>query len=95
MCRYRARLYSEKEKEYNELSQKITKGREKNKLIDRLLQFEAQKEKLGYLKAEINNKTVILELSRKGEKVLFAEKNYNSRKNENMPGHLQRRKNLY
>lgn len=75
-------IYSEKEKEYNELSQKITKGREKNKLIDRLLQFEAQKEKLGYLKAEINNKTVILELSRKAEKVLFAEKNYNSRKNE-------------
>lgn len=75
-------VYSEKEKEYNELNHQITKGREKNKLIDRLLQFEAQKEKLDSLKAETDNKTIILELSRKAEKVLFAENNYNNRKDE-------------
>lgn len=75
-------LYAEKEKEYNKLSQCITKGREKNKLIDRLLQFELQKEELDAAKEETDNKIIILELARKAEKVLLAENNYNNRKAE-------------
>ncbi len=75
-------LYSEKEKEYNHLNECITKGREKNKLIDRLLQFELQKEKLDAAKEETDNKIIVLELAKKAEKVLFAEKNYNNRKAE-------------
>lgn len=75
-------LYSGKEKEYNHLNECIAKGREKNKLIDRLLQFELQKEELDAAKEETDNKIVVLELAKKAEKVLFAEKNYNSRKAE-------------
>ena len=43
-------LYIEKETEYKKLNNYITKGKEKNKLIDRLLEFEKQKEKLSSLK---------------------------------------------
>lgn len=75
-------LYSEKEKEYSRLNECITKGREKNKLIDRLLQFELQKEELDAAKEETDNKIIVLELAKKAEKVLFTEKNYNSRKDE-------------
>ncbi len=75
-------LYSEKEKEYNRLNECIAKGREKNKLIDRLLQFELQKEELDAAKEETDNKILVLELAKKAEKVLFAEKNYNNRKDE-------------
>ncbi len=75
-------LYNEKEKEYNQLNERITRGREKNKLIDRLLQFELQKEKLDAAKEETDNKIILLELAKKAEKVLFTEKNYNNRKAE-------------
>lgn len=53
-------LYSEKEKEYNRLNECIAKGREKNKLIDRLLQFELQKEELDAAKEETDNKIIVL-----------------------------------
>ncbi len=75
-------LYIEKETEYKKLNNYITKGKEKNKLIDRLLEFEKQKEKLSSLKEDIENKIIVLGLARKAEKVLFAEKNYNNRKEE-------------
>ena len=75
-------LYPEKEAEYKKLNNYITKGKEKNKLIDRLLEFERQKEKLSNMEEDIENKTIISGLARKAEKVLFAEKNYNNRKEE-------------
>lgn len=75
-------LYTEKEAEYKKLNNYITKGKEKNKLIDRLLEFERQKEKLSNMEEDIENKTIISGLARKAEKVLFAEKNYNNRKEE-------------
>lgn len=75
-------LYTEKEAEYKKLNNYITKGKEKNKLIDRLLEFEKQKEKLSNMEEDIENKTIISGLARKAEKVLFAEKNYNNRKEE-------------
>ncbi|MCI9078255.1 MAG: AAA family ATPase [Lachnospiraceae bacterium] len=75
-------LYNEKEKEYSQLSEHITRGREKNKLIDRLLQFELQREKLDAAKEETDNKIILLELAKKAEKVLFTEENYNNRKAE-------------
>ena len=75
-------LYTEKEKEYKKLDNYITKGKEKNKLIDRLLEFEKQREGLAGLKEDIENKTIVSGLARKAEKVLFAEKNYNNRKAE-------------
>lgn len=75
-------LYAEKEKEYKKLNNYITKGKEKNKLIDRLLEFEKQSEELAGLKEDIENKTIVSRLARKAEKVLFVEKNYNNRKAE-------------
>lgn len=53
-------LYIEKETEYKKLNNYITKGKEKNKLIDRLLEFEKQKEKLSSLKEDIENKIIVL-----------------------------------
>ena len=41
-----------------------------------------KKEKLSSLKEDIENKIIVLGLARKAEKVLFAEKNYNNRKEE-------------
>ena len=75
-------LYNEKEKEYNKLNGYITKGREKNKLIDRLLKFKLQREELDSLKEETDNKIMLLELAKKAEKVLFVERNYNNRRAE-------------
>lgn len=75
-------LYKKEEEKYNSIKQQIIKATEKNKLIDRLLQSGIQKEKLDGLKKETDIKAVVLGLSKKAEKVLFAEQDYNNRKTE-------------
>lgn len=75
-------LYKEKEREYSDLSNRITRGKEKNKLIDRLEVLKAEKEKLDSLKEEMDNKETLLELAKKAAEVLFTEKNYINRKKD-------------
>lgn len=75
-------VYKEKEREYNDLNKLITRGREKNKLIDKLEVLKAKKEKLDRLKEEIDNKETLLELAGKAAQVSFAEKNYINRKKD-------------
>lgn len=75
-------LYKKEEEKYNNLKQQIIKATEKNRLIDRLLQSGLKKEELDSLKEETDIKAVALVLSKKAEKVLFTEQDYNNRKAE-------------
>lgn len=75
-------LYKKKEKEYNGLNLQITKAKDKNKLVLRLEKLEAVKEKLDSLKEDMDNKENILSLAKRAAQVLFAETNYNNRKED-------------
>lgn len=75
-------LYTEKEKEYNLINQKITRGKAKNKMIDRLEELESEKEFLDKLSKEIESKDNDLKLYNKARDTSSVEKDYNNKKSE-------------